>query len=260
MAIANGNPAHFKQTQYDFAAHLRDPENNPAPDDVENRRMQIYRDLFFNNISGLLAQTFPVLSAILQEDRWDTLIREFYSSYQCKTPIFSELPKEFLDWLTEIRPAQADDLAFMSELAHYEWVELALSLAEDVEIDVEIHRYGDLLNSAPVLSPLAWPLAYHFPVHKIGPDFQPDKADESATCLVVYRDREDAVGFIETNPITTQLLMLLGDNLEQGQTGEQLLNQLAEQLANVPKDAVIQGGLQTLEQLRQKDIVLGTLA
>lgn len=252
--------ADFKQTQYAFAAHLRDPANRPAPSDIEDRRMQIYRDLFINNISGLLAQTFPVLHEIMGDERWSRLMREFYSGYECQTPLFSELPKEFLDWLSSGHQTQQDDPCFMTELAHYEWVELALSLAEDNEIEAEIHRYGDLLNSAPLLSPLAWPLAYHYPVHQISPDFQPTAPSEQPSCLVVYRDREDAIGFIETNPITTQLLLLLGDNLEQRQTGQQLLNQLAEQLPNVPEQAVMQGGLQTLEQLRQKDIVLGTLA
>lgn len=252
--------ADFKQAQYNFAAHLRDPANQPAPKDVEDRRMQIYRDLFFNNISGLLAQTFPVLHEIMGEQRWARLIREFYSGYECHTPLFSVLPKEFLDWLAEAHQPQQDDPVFMTELAHYEWVELALSLAEDIKIEAEIHRYGDLLNSAPILSPLAWPLAYHYPVHKISPEFQPSEAAEQPTCLVVYRDREDNIGFIETNPITTQLLVLLGDNQTQQQTGQQLLNQLATQLPNVPEQAVIEGGLQTLEQLRQKDIVLGTLA
>ncbi|HKX55116.1 MAG TPA: putative DNA-binding domain-containing protein, partial [Xanthomonadales bacterium] len=33
-----------------FAAHIRNPAVAPAPADVEDRRMQIYRDLFFNNI------------------------------------------------------------------------------------------------------------------------------------------------------------------------------------------------------------------
>lgn len=36
----------FKKTQYEFAAHIRDPQLNPKPADVEARRMNIYTDLF----------------------------------------------------------------------------------------------------------------------------------------------------------------------------------------------------------------------
>ncbi|MDD9893223.1 MAG: putative DNA-binding domain-containing protein [Gammaproteobacteria bacterium] len=250
----------FKEAQYGFAAHLRDPANQPAPEGIEDRRMKIYRDLFFNNVSGLMAQTFPVLNQLLSEEKWLRTIRDFYAHYQCHTPLFTELPKEFLDWLSNHREAEADDPAYLLELAHYEWVELALSLAPDVELAEEVHRYGDLMNTIPVMSPLAWSLSYHFPVHQISPSFQPEAPGEQPTCLVVYRNREDEIGFIETNPVTVQLLALLANNLEERKTGDALLSQLAEQLPQFPEEAVRQGGLQTLEQLRQKDIVLGTLA
>ena len=41
----------FQQTQYQFAAYIRDPEHQAIPDQIESRRMAIYRDLFFNNIN-----------------------------------------------------------------------------------------------------------------------------------------------------------------------------------------------------------------
>ena len=46
--------ADFRQRQAAFAAHLRDPEAHPAPPGIEPRRMAVYRELFFNNIAGLL--------------------------------------------------------------------------------------------------------------------------------------------------------------------------------------------------------------
>jgi len=36
-------PERLKKQLNDFAAHIRDPENNPAPDRIEDRRMGIYR-------------------------------------------------------------------------------------------------------------------------------------------------------------------------------------------------------------------------
>ena len=57
--------ADFRQRQAAFAAHLRDPEANPAPPGIEARRMAVYRDLFFNNIAGLLAGNFPVIRRTL---------------------------------------------------------------------------------------------------------------------------------------------------------------------------------------------------
>jgi len=54
----------FQQEQYRFTAHIRDPEKNPAPDTIEDRRMAVYRDLFYNNVEGFLSRSFPVLRKI----------------------------------------------------------------------------------------------------------------------------------------------------------------------------------------------------
>ncbi len=56
--------ADFIQQQYDFAAHIRNPEQNPAPAGIEDRRMGIYRELFYNNVEGFLSNGFPVLAGI----------------------------------------------------------------------------------------------------------------------------------------------------------------------------------------------------
>ena len=69
----------FQDTQYGFAAHLRDPEHNPAPANIEDRRMAIYRELFFNNVAGLLGRTFPVLHKILGAERWKVVMRDYFS-------------------------------------------------------------------------------------------------------------------------------------------------------------------------------------
>ena len=63
----------------------------------------------------------------------------------------------------------------MLELAHYEWVEMALSIAKE-ELVINNRGFDDLLNKNIRLSPLAWPLAYQYPVQKISPDYLPADA------------------------------------------------------------------------------------
>src|SRR6187401_1863361 len=58
-------PDALHATQFAFAAHLRDPARHPAPDDIEDRRMAIYRDLVFNGLEALLASNFPVIRGTL---------------------------------------------------------------------------------------------------------------------------------------------------------------------------------------------------
>ncbi|MDH5361618.1 MAG: DNA-binding domain-containing protein, partial [Gammaproteobacteria bacterium] len=45
----------FQVIQYQFAAYIRDPEQNPAPDNIEARRMKIYAELFYNNVEDFMS-------------------------------------------------------------------------------------------------------------------------------------------------------------------------------------------------------------
>lgn len=218
--------------------------------------MQIYRELFLNNISSLLGGTFPVLQRVLGPQRWQRLVREFYRDHRCETPLFLELPLEFLKFLDTERGPQAGDPAFLNELAHYEWVELALTV-DEAEIDESgIDAEGDLLEGVPVLSPLAWPLAYRYPVHRLGPDFQPSEPPAEPSFYVVYRNRRDEVGFAEANAVTMRLLERVRENPEW--TGSRQLESLSAELPGVAVATIVEGGRQALESLRRLDVILGT--
>lgn len=198
------------EQQRAFAAHLRDPERAPPPAGIEPRRLAIYRDLFFNNLADLLGGAFPVARRILGAEPWKRLIRAFYAGHHAHTPYFLELPREFLEWLQARTERPGDEPPFLDELAHYEWVELALAVSEE-----ELPAAGPLpaspLDAPLAVSPLAWPLAYRWPVHRLAPDFQPAEPPAVPTFIVVYRDRSDAVQFLEVGAETARLL----DALEQ---------------------------------------------
>ena len=245
----------FIQHQYAFAAHIRDPEKHAAPAGIEDRRMGIYRELFYNNVEGFLSNGFPVLREIMEDTRWHSMARDFFSRHHCHTPLFLEIPREFLGYLEEERGDREDDPGFLRELAHYEWVELALSVAES-DASQHINEDGNLLDSAPALSSLAWPLSYQYPVHRISPDFQPAEADEQPTYLLVYRDADDEVGFLELNPVSARLFSLLQEH--PGKTGRSLLEQIAAELQHPDPAQVIAGGQGILNEWRQRGIVLGT--
>lgn len=246
----------FQRLQYEFASHLRNPEVNPAPVGIEARRIALYRDLFYNNIQSFLAGGFPVLRKLYNDVDWHSMVRNFYSMHKSHTPYFMEVSQEFLRYLQEEREPQPEDPACMTELAHYEWVELAVAASENEPDWKTIDVDGDLLEGRPVMSPLVWLLSYSFPVHKISPDFNPQLPGESATHLVVYRNRDDKVKFIEANPVTARLISLIEESPEK--TGNELLVTIAHELQHPKPQVVIDGGLQTLKHLYSKDIVLGT--
>ena len=247
----------FQRQQYEFAAHIRDPARHCAPADIEDRRMAIYRDLFFNNLSQLLSSTFPVLRKLHKLGAWRAMIRDFMANYEAQTPYFLELPHEFLRYLQETRVPADGDLPFLIELAHYEWVELALSISVEQNDMSMIDPDGDLLAGAPVLSVLAWPLAYQYPVHRISTEFQPREPGEQPVFLIVYRGQDDELGFMELNAVTARLLELIRDN-ESGQSGRALLETLAKELGYEDSAPVIDNGARTLSRMHKLDIVLGS--
>lgn len=247
----------FVRQQYAFAAHIRNPEKNPHPADIEERRMKIYRDLFYNNVEGFMASTYPVLRQIVPDEHWHAMIRDYFANHLSHTPLFPEMPREFLKYLEQERKPHPDDPPFLLELAHYEWVELALSIL-DVEVDeTQIDPQGDLLNGVPVISPLAWALSYHFPVHKISPAFQPEPEDATGTQthLIVYRDGNFDVHFMAINPVTARLVQLISSN--SGRTGRTLLQQIAAELDHPQPDIVIHGGMEILNDLKKRTVILG---
>lgn len=248
----------FQKLQYEFSAHVREPAQHPAPDDVEDRRMEIYRDLLYRNIEGFLSGGFPVLCEIHSDADWHAMVRDFFHLHQSSTPYFPEIGQEFLAYLQDERGTRETDFPFLLELAHYEWTEVALDVA-DVDLDDEpANPQGNLRTACPVISPLAWPLSYRYPVHRISPDFLPTEPGEQATTLIVYRDRGDQVRFMETNPATLHLLQ----KIEQcpGHSGQQVLEEIAREMQHPGPELVVQGGLETLERLRDAEVILGTRA
>lgn len=247
----------FKDKQYAFAAHIRDPENVAAPEGIESRRMAIYRKLFFNNLYNLLGTFFPVLRKIHSDDQWRRFIRGFMRHHQAQTPYFLQLPEEFLGYLqNEFEPSD-DDFPFLLELAHYEYAELALAVSEE-ETDLSgVDPNGDLLANIPVKLALSWSYAYRYAVHRISPDSLPEEPEGHPVYLALYRGSDGNVGFLELNAITAALLDAVEFN-EDDKTGEQLLRALAEKINYPDADALVAHGADALLEMRQLEILSGT--
>jgi len=247
----------FQDKQYAFAAHIRDPANTVAPTGVEDRRMAIYRSLFFNNLYNLLGTFFPVLRKISSDDQWRHLIREFMKIHRAKTPYFLELPEEFLEFLQKEYRTLDEDYPFLTELAHYEYADLALRVSQDENDLTDIDPAGDLLKCVPVKSVLTWAFAYHFPVHRISKDFLPTEATEQPAYLAIYRRSDDKVRFLELNAVTAALLDAVENN-QAGLNGEKLLRDLATKIHYPDVDALIKHGIDALEEMRKLEILIGT--
>jgi hypothetical protein len=112
---------------------------------------------------------------------------------------------------------------------------------------------GDLAKHNIVFTNTMQLLEYDYAVHKISPKYKPEAKDP--TQLLVYRNAEDDIKFIELNPITFRLLALCQ---QESMTAEQALKLLAEELKHPQPALIIQFGLGILEDLRGQGVILGT--
>ncbi|SFQ20059.1 hypothetical protein SAMN03159489_02749 [Pseudomonas sp. NFPP07] len=192
--------------QQALTAYLRDPEHRAPPAGMDRTRVEIYRELVFDNLQSLLSGTFPVLRSVLGEADWRRLLRVFLREHRCATPKFGEIAGEFVAWMAST-PAGLQDgswPAFMVELSHYEWIEMALQQTEAEPLPVSD---PELLLRRPLrLSPLAWPLVYAWPVQRLGPTWRPSEPGAAPTLLLICRDAGYRVRFSELSPLAWRLL------------------------------------------------------
>lgn len=242
----------FQQYQYAFAAHIRDPKNTERPAGTSAQRMGVYCELLYNNIESFLLACFPVLRNMLGSRKWTRLVRAFFSRHRSRTPYFRQIPDEFLQFLQNGWQPEEAYPDYLLELAHYEWIELVLSVSSRDEQLPAFDAAGDLIEGRPLLNPVLANLAYRYPVHRIRPRA---KVVSTPTHLLVFRDRGLQVRFMEQSPVSARLLALLEEG---GQTGRQAVSRLAEELGQADTDRLIGFARGYLEELRQAGAVLGT--
>lgn len=240
----------FIDVQQQFMAHIRNPSGVTKPDDISEKRITVYNELFFNNIEGFISSAFPVLKSLYEEDAWLELVRLFFIQHNCQSPYFLDISKEFLFFLQHEYDASVQDPVFLLELAHYEWVEL------DVSVCLSCEGYSEITDwhAQPLyLKDTARNLSYRFPVHQISVDFTPEQPSEQPHYFVVYRDRDEEVAFIASNPMTALLL----DYLEQqpGILLSALVEQIAEEFTQFSYEQLSTGAQQTLTAMAELGIV-----
>lgn len=254
MEVKSALPA-FQQYQYAFTSHIRNPQVKKRPRGVEARRMKVYNELLYNNLEGFLLACFPVLRQVLGKRNWSRLVRDFFSSHRCHTPFFRQIPDEFVHYLKNERGECVEDPVFLQDMAHYEWVELMLSVSnKEIELD-HIDIDGDLMRNRPALNPLLSLQSYQYPVQRISPRFKPGAAQKEETHFAILRNKNDEVKFILINPVSLRLLTLLQSTTH---NGAEVLLQIAAELKHPNPDFILEAGSEMLQSLRVAEVILGT--
>lgn len=256
--------------QQAFGRYLRHPRGQGRPDGVVARRGRAYRELLFNNVCGVVDACYPVTRALMGERRWEQLQRRFFAEWECQTPLFCELAREFLRWVEHAsgqksgqKSSDASERAlrlpaYLPSLMHYEWAELAVDIMPTdprcacQPLDARTDETVALLAACPQVAPAHMLLQYDWPVHRIGTTFKPRKPEP--TWLVVFRDADERVQFAEINAVTARLIALLvGGDL----SGHAAAMQIAAELQHPSPDAVVAAAADMIKQLNSWGVIYG---
>lgn len=249
------DPTSLQAFQQALGSHLRDPRRAPRPAGVPARRVGIYGELVFNNLEGLLRPCFPVTRAVLGA-RWPRLVRQFSREGRCETPLFREVPGEFVRWLLATPDTDVPLPPWLRELAHHEWSELAV----ETEPFDETPRWPPLHakpgderwhEQVPCPNPALMNLHYQWPVHRIGPSFRPRKP--VPTFMLVYRDRDEAVCFVQLNAVSSRLLTIVSG--DEGLTARQACEAVAAELGQPGSPDLVAQGLAQLKAWRVQGVL-----
>ncbi|WP_415879752.1 DUF2063 domain-containing protein [Methylomonas sp. TEB] len=217
----NPTPA-FQQQQRQFLNYLRRPQTAQLPDGFGAERVTVYVELLYNKFDESLTACFPVIHSLLSNEDWRALLLDFIANHTCHTPYYRQIPDEFLRYLQHERQT-LDDWPFLPELAHFEWMELQLSIAESEPVSQKTLSAAELLDYIPILVPVLQLLHYRWPVQDIGPSFLPSQPPETVNPILGFRDCDDQVQFVSLSPATAQLILLLNNGLT-GQNALQTMN------------------------------------
>jgi len=216
----NPTPA-FQQQQRHLLNYLRQPQANQLPNGFAPQRLAVYVDLLYNKFDESLTACFPIIRSLLPKQDWRALLLDFVAKHRCLTPYYRQIPDEFVQYLQQER-RHSGDWPFLAELAHFEWIELQLSIAEAEPVTLKQLSNTELLNNVPVFAPVIQLLHYQWPVQHIGPNFLPNELPATATHILGFRDSEDQVQFVDLTTATAKLILLLNNGL----TGQQALQRM----------------------------------
>jgi hypothetical protein len=251
--MTKGIPS-FQMYQKEFTAYIRDPINQPRPNGVIAKRMDVYKEIVFNNLFESVSACFPVAQKVLGKRSWLRLTHDFLKEYSSNTPIFRKIPEEFLSYLDKRCTLEHSKLPpYLPSLCHYEWIELKVStLNVSINLQRELNPTGNLLEHQIALTPTLQLLNYDYAVQKISGRHKPKK--KVSTQLLVFRNTELIVKFVELNSMTYRLIVLLQQT---GITGKQALTIISDEIGSQPLEIILQFGLEILEDLKNQGIIIG---
>ncbi|MDO4777559.1 MAG: putative DNA-binding domain-containing protein [Cardiobacteriaceae bacterium] len=188
-----------------LTGHLRRPDSVAPPVASDDEGLAVYRRLIRNNLHNFLDRCFTHARRLLDDADWEAAKEDFVANGQAHSPLFSDIPGQFL---AHHRERHSLDIRIL-DIMDAECRELAAEIA----LDDGQPRLGpeqlaalddDSFDATPLrLAPGASLAAYGHRVH--------EKDAPPRPCLsLIWRDSADRVQHAEPSPADFQLLQQIG--------------------------------------------------
>ncbi len=203
-----------------LTAHLRNPVQQPPPGFMDAQALELYRELLVGNFDAALRACFPLWIRCLGEARYLRWRDTFIAEHACRSPFFRQIPDEFMAYLSQNPQRLQQDLPYALELAHLEWLELALGVAQTDTVPEHSGSAAQNPWTTPLrLNPVHALVRYAYPVQQLilRPSFSAAPVlDPNPVSLYLYRDRDDAVQMLEPDALSLQILVSLDADPQSG--------------------------------------------
>src|SRR5688572_5646113 len=237
-----------------LAAYGVQGEDLRALVDVGADRMLVYRALVHNRMRNATRAFIPRVVARIGEGRLRADFDRFVDDRAALSYYLRDVPAEFVAWVGPRWQADADIPAYIPDLARHELLD------NDVRNDP---AGGEAPTGNPVAldRPLAFDgttrlMRYSFAVHRLS-TAKDDRSEPepAATSLLVYRDAEHKVRYLELSTFAAAALV----HLLAGQPVQDALRAAAADLGEPLDDDKLAAAAMLLADLAERGVMLGAI-
>jgi hypothetical protein len=231
-----------------------------APEDIEAivaspPRLALYRRLVRNNLVDVVHKMLPRTRARMnaaRERAFDDSLDSFLHEVGPRTHYLRDVPSELLAWATPRWRADASLPPYLADLAAHEVVAYAIGAAPTTPDDADV---ADVTLDRPLLFADAKHLArYAFAVHELSEDegnLTPPVARDVS--LLVYRDADHVVRFLDLTPLASAILARLFD----GEALGAAIPAACASLGAAPTEQILADTARLLADLGERGVLLG---
>jgi hypothetical protein len=215
-------------------------------------RQSVYRRLVRANLDDVIASLLPRTAARGGARFWEE-VAAFYDERGPRTHYLRDVPSELVSWASSRWPDDESLPAYLHDLARHEIAAMEIgAMAGDEAREAK----GELsLEGAVVMAEATQLRRYRFAVHALPLD-EDDRTvpDAREVALLIYRDREHSLRYLELTPAAAAIL----ERLLAGTAVGAAITEGATSVGLAVDAALLEGTAALLGDLAERGVLLGS--